>query len=246
MIRKRLRNRFGISAQRVAVRMHLPWPWLALSLITLAASALVLGAWLHAAGYLLPGLGNRFITNDVAGMPVKVARFESELELARKMASSNESRLHIELATQERLAAEIKSLEEENTRLKADLAMFESFARGHASTATLVVSQLQIFPSSSAQGEYRYRLMLVQGGDKKQQELKGKLQFIATMQYGTKISTMQFMFMGDGGTDPNQISFRYFRRFDGVFNVLPGAQLKSLEARFIKDGVIKASQTVML
>jgi hypothetical protein len=107
------------------------------------------------------------------------------------------------------------------------------------------MSQLQIFPSS-APGEYRYRLMLVQGRDKKQQELKGKLQFIATMQYGTKISTMQFMFMGDGGIDPNQISFRYFRRFDGVFNVLPGAQLKSLEARFIKDGVIKASQTVML
>ena len=245
MIRKRLRNRFGISAQRVAVRMHLPWPWLALSLITLVGSALVLGAWLHAAGYLLPGLGRHFIANDLAGMPVKVARFESELELARKMTSSNESRLHIELATQERLAAEIKSLEEENTRLKADLAMFENLAGGHAGTAALVMSQLQIFPSS-AQGEYRYRLMLVQGGDKKQQELKGKLQFIATMQYGAKISTMQFMFMGDGGTDQNQVSFRYFRRFDGVFNVPPGAQLKSLEARFIKDGVIKASQTVML
>lgn len=245
MIRKRLRNRFGISAQRVAVRMHLPWPWLALSLITLVGSALVLGAWLHAAGYLLPGLGSRLIANDLGGMSVKVAQVESELELARKMASSNESRLHIELATQERLAAEIKSLEEENTRLKADLAMFESFAGGHASTADLVMSQLQIFPSS-APGEYRYRLMLVQGRDKKQQELKGRLQFIATMQHGTKISTMQFMFMGDGGTDPNQISFRYFRRFDGVFNVLPGAQLKSLEARFIKDGVIKASQTVML
>jgi len=245
MIRKRLRNRFGISAQRVAVRMHLPWPWLALSLITLVGSVLVLGAWLHAAGYLLPGLGGHFIANDLVGMPVKVAQVESELELARKMASSNESRLHIELATQERLAAEIKSLEEENTRLKADLAMFENFAGGQANTAALVVSQLQIFPSNT-QGEYRYRLMLVQGGDKKQQELKGKLQFIATMQYGTKISTMQFMFMGDGGADPNQISFRYFRRFDGVFNVLPGAQLKSLEARFIKDGVIKASQTVML
>ena len=246
MIRKRLRNRFGISAQRVAVRMHLPWPWLALSLITLVAFALVLGAWLHAAGYLLPGLGSRFIiANDLDGMSAKVARFESELELARKMASSNESRLHIELATQERLAAEIKSLEEENTRLKADLAMFENFAGGHAGTAALVMSQLQIFPST-AQGSYRYRLMLVQGGDKKQQELKGKLQFIATMQYGVKISTMQFMFMGDGGTEPSQISFRYFRRFEGVFNVPPGAQLKSLEARFIKDGVIKASQTVML
>ncbi len=245
MIRKRLRNRFGISAQRVAVRMHLPWPWLALSLITLVGSVLVLGAWLHAAGYLLPGLGGHFIANDLVGMPVKVAQVESELELARKMASSNESRLHIELATQERLAAEIKSLEEENTRLKADLAMFENFAGGHAGTAALVMSQLQIFPST-AQGEYRYRLMLVQGGDKKQQELKGKLQFIATMQYGVKISTMQFMFMGDGGTEPSQISFRYFRRFEGVFNVPPGAQLKSLEARFIKDGVIKASQTVML
>lgn len=244
-MRKQLRNCFGISAHRVAVRTHLPWHWRALSVVFLVGAALILGGWLYAAGHQMLGFGRRDGENDLSSMRGRVMQLEAELESARKVASSSESRLQIEVAAQERLATQIKTLEEENTRLKIDVAMFEHLAGGHAGDAGLAMSQLQVLPSS-AEGEYRYRLMLVQTGDKKQQETKGKLQLIATILRGTSTSTMPFPVAGDSGANADQISFRYFRRFDGVFTVPAGTKLKRLEARFIKDGVIKASQTVVL
>lgn len=244
-MRKRWRNRFGISAQHVAVRTHLPWHWRVLSIVILVGVSLVFGGWIYATGRQFSGFGQSFSERDLDDMREQIIRLESELELARKVANSSESRLRIEAATQERLATQIKTLEEENTHLKADLAMFENLAGEHVGNAGLAMHQLQILPTS-AEGEYRYRLMLVQTGDKTQQEFKGKLQLIATIQRGAKASTMQFLVAGDENADSHQISFRYFRRLEGVFNVPAGTRLRRLEARLIKDGVIKASQIIVL
>lgn len=242
---RRWRNRFGISAHRVAVRTHLPWHWRALSIITLAGAALALAGWIYDTGRQFAGFDQSSSDRELSEMQEQAARLGSELELARKTANSSESRLRIEATTQERLATQIKTLEEENTRLKADLAMFENLAGGHVGNAGLAMSQLQILPVGT-EGEYRYRLMLVQTGDKKQLEFRGALQLIATVQRGKETVTIQFPVAGDGSADQYQVSFHYFRRLEGVFKVPTGTQLRRIEVRLIKNGVIKASQVVVL
>lgn len=242
MIRARLRNRFGIAARRVAVRSHLSWPWRIASLCLLIAAGMViiLGIWLYEGGQALMNFGAT--TADSSRM--QIATLQNALTQARQAATINESRLRIEVAMREKLVAELKGLEEENTHLKADLAVFENLVGGQRNNGGLVMSQLQILPSATV-GEYHYRLMLVQAGTQREEQ-KGKLQLIATIRQGDKTDTLRFVYAENHGESSGEVVFRNFRRFEGAFTITAGARLKSLEAQFIKNGIVKASQTAIL
>lgn len=245
MIRKRLRNHFGIAARSVAIRTHLPWPWRAarLFLFIVFSGFVGLGVWSYSANRPLADLIPYGSRRDDEALQKQIAHLQTTLIEARRATATNESQLRIEMAAREKLLAEFKILENENSRLKADLAAFENLATsGRANSNGLVMSQLQVLPSASP-GEYRYRLMLAQGGVHREDQ-KGKLRFIATIQQGTKIMTTQFMFHGDASS--NEVTFRGFRRFEDVFTIPVDAQLKSLEAQFLKDGTIKVSQVAAL
>lgn len=242
---RRLRGRFGISAPRVAVRTHVPWYWRALSVIVLAAISLALAGWIYDAGRRFAGFEQSLSTQEIESMRERLARLEGELEAARKVANSSESRLRIESTTQEMLSSQIKALEEENTRLKADLAMFENLAGSQTGESGLAISRLQVVPEGNG-GQYRYRLLLAQTGDKKDKEFKGLIQFVATVQRGKETAMMQIPAAGDPGAAQYQISFRYFRRLEGSFSVAPGTQVRRVEARLVQDGAVRASQSVTL
>jgi hypothetical protein len=169
---------------------------------------------------------------------------ESDLEAARKVENSSESRLRIESTSQVQLTAQIRVLEEENTRLKSDLATFESLAGGQVGNAGLAISRLQILPGGG--GQYRYRLLLAQTVDKKDKEFNGMIQLVATVQQGKETVMMEFPSAGDPAAGQYQVNFRYFRRLEGTFKVAAEARVLRVEARLIQDGAVKASQSVVL
>lgn len=241
---RRLRGRFGISAPRVAVRTHLPWYWRALSVVVLAGASLALAGWIYDAGQRFAGFHQGASEHEIAGMRERITQLESELEAARTVANASESRLRIESTSQERLSGQIRTLEEENTRLKSDLATFESLAGGPAGDTGLAISRLQILPAGD--GQYRYRLLVAQTWDKKDKEFNGTIQLIATVQRGKETVMMQFPAAGDPATGQYQVKFRYFRRLEGTFKVAADARIQRVEARLVQDGVVKASQSVAL
>jgi hypothetical protein len=241
---RRLRGRFGISAPRVAIRTHLPWYWRALSIVVLSGLSLALAGWIYDAGQRFAGFHQGDSEHEIAAMRERLAKLESELEGTRKVANSSESRLRIESTSQERLTAQIRSLEEENTRLKADLATFESLAGGQVGNTGLAISRLQIVPGGG--GEYRYRLLLAQTGDKKDKEFNGMIQFIATVQQGKETVMIQIPAAGDPAASQYQVHFRYFRRLEGTFKLAAEDRVLRVEARLIQDGAVKASQSVVL
>jgi hypothetical protein len=241
---RRLRSRFGISAPRVAVRTHLPWYWRALSVIVLAGVSLALAGWIYDAGQSFAGFHQGASEHEIAGMRERIAQLEVELESARKVANASESRLRIESTSQEQLSLQIRTLEEENIRLKSDLATYESLAGGEAGDSGLAISRLQILPGGG--GQYRYRVLLAQTGDKKEKEFNGMLQLIATVQRGQETVMMQFPAAGDPAASQYQVSFRYFRRMEGMFKVAADARIQRVEVRLIQDGVVKASQSAAL
>jgi hypothetical protein len=200
---------------------------------------IILGIWRYDAEHGVAGFG----ASDANDSRMRIRVLQDALTQARQVAATNDSQLRIEVAMREKLVVELKKLEEENTRLKADLAVFENLAGGRETNNGLAMSQLQVIPSAAA-GEYHYRLMLVQGGARREEQ-KGKLQFIATVQQGEKIDTLRFLFAGDGETPSGEVAFHNFRRFEGAFTIASGSRLKSLEARFIKNGMVKASQTAI-
>lgn len=242
---RRLRGRFGISAPRLAIRTHVPWYWRALSVVALSAVSLALAGWIYDAGRRFAGFEQSESAQEITEMRSRLVQLESELDAARKVANASESRLRIESTTQEMLSAQIKTMEEENTRLKADLAMFENLAGGQAGELGLTINRLQVIPEGDA-GQYRYRLLLAQSGERRNLEFKGALQFVVTVRQGGETAMMQIPSANDSGALPYQISFRYFRRLEGTFTVAPGAQVQRVEARLVQGGMVRASQSVTL
>jgi hypothetical protein len=241
---RRLRGRFGISAPRVAVRTHLPWYWRALSVVVLAGASLALAGWIYDAGQRFAGFHQGASEHEIAKMRERIAQLEVDLDSTRKVANASESRLRIESTSQAQLSLQIGALEEENTRLKADLATFESLAGGQAGDSGLAISRLQILPGGG--GQYRYRLLLAQTGDKKDKEFNGMIQLIATVQRGKETAMIQFPTAGDPAAGQYQVNFRYFRRLEGTFKVAADERIQRVEARLVQDGVVKASQSVAL
>lgn len=241
---RRLRSRFGISAPRVAIRTHLPWYWRALSVVLLAGASLALAGWIYDAGQRIAGFHQGASEHEITEMRERIAQLESDLESARKVANASESRLRIESTSQEQLTAQIRTLEEENTHLKSDLATFESLAGGQVGNSGLAISRLQILPAGD--GEYRYRLLLAQTGEKKDKEFNGMIQLMATVQRGTETAMMQFPAAGDPAASQYHVNFRYFRRLEGTFRVGTDVRIQRVEARLIQDGAVKASQSVTL
>jgi hypothetical protein len=241
---RRLRGRFGISAPRVAVRTHVPWYWRALSIVVLAGASLALAGWIYDAGQRFAGFHQGASEHEIAAMRERIAQLEAELEGARKVANASESRLRIESTAQERLTAQIRTLEEENTLLKADLATFESLAGGQVGNAGLVISRLQILPVGA--GQYRYRFLLAQTGDKKDKEFNGMIQLIATVQRGKETAMIQIPATGEPVASQYQVSFRHFRRLEGQFAVPGEARVQRVEVRLMQNGIVKASQNLAL
>ena len=203
-----------------------------------------LAGWIYNAGRSFAGFHQGVSETEIAAMKERIAQLEAELEQTRKVANVSESRLRIESTSQEQLAGQLKTLEEENTRLKSDLATFESLAGEQVGESGLAISRLQILPGGG--GQYRYRLLLAQTGSKKDKEFKGMIQLVATVQRGKDTAMIQFPAAGDPAADAYQVSFRYFRRMEGTFRVAADARVQRVEARLIQDGVVKASQNVAL
>ncbi|MDZ4254158.1 MAG: DUF6776 family protein [Sulfuritalea sp.] len=213
-------------------------------MVLLAGASLALAGWIYDAGQRIAGFHQGASEHEITEMRERIAQLESDLESARKVANASESRLRIESTSQEQLTAQIRTLEEENTHLKSDLATFESLAGGQVGNSGLAISRLQILPAGD--GEYRYRLLLAQTGEKKDKEFNGMIQLMATVQRGTETAMMQFPAAGDPAASQYHVNFRYFRRLEGTFRVGTDVRIQRVEARLIQDGAVKASQSVTL
>lgn len=245
LILRRWRNRMGIAAPRVAIRTELPWHWRALSVVFLAGGSLALAGWIYDAGLRFAGFHSESSAQEVADLRGRVQQLSDELEQASKIANSSDSRLKIESTAQDRLAAQIKSLEEENTRLKADLAMFENLAGSEDGPPGLEISRLQIIPEGE-RGAYRFRLLIAQKGSVKDREFKGRLQLAVTLLQGAQTAIIELP--GKGEVNPAQYStiVRRFGRMEGVFRIPEAASIQRVEARLMEGQVIKATSVLPL
>ncbi len=91
-----------------------------------------------------------------------------------------ERQLQIEHATYGDLDKQVKSLSEENATLKEDLAFFQSLMPAGGKEGALSINRFRVQPDALP-GEYRYRLLLVQTGQRVK-EFQGTLQFVLNLE----------------------------------------------------------------
>lgn len=240
---RRLRGRFGIAAPRVAVRTHIPWYWRGLAIVVMSAAALALAGWIYDMGRRFAGFDSSLSAQEVATLRSRVEELEAERVRLRGAADASESKIQIEQATMRQLSTQVAALEQENARLREDLAAFENLVTGAGKSGELVLSRFRVEPTTTP-GQYRFHLLAALSGANKSNEFNGVLRIVATVQEGGRDVSIQFPGPNDPVAAQYQITIKYFRKLEGVFSIPPEARLKSVEARLMQGGAAKATQTV--
>lgn len=238
-----LHRKFGITAPRVAVRAHWPWYWRWLGYAALGAAVVGVGWTTYDYGMELAGFRQGEAARAQARLNEEIRRQETALVEMRSQVASAERQLQIERATYGDLARQVKTLSEENAALKEDLAFFQSLMASGGKELGLSINRFRV-QQDALPGEYRYRLLLVQSGQRVK-EFRGTLQFLVYLEQGDRkfVLTLPPEDRKDAGE--YQLSFKFFQRVDGTFKVAPGATVKGLQVRVYENGVVapKLSQT---
>ena len=242
---KRLRQRFGISAPKVAVRTHIAWHWRALAIIAILTISLVFAERIYDAGRSIAGFDSRTSAQEIADLRVKLAELEAELGVVRGVASAADSNLKIERVAQQQMAQQVRTLESENAALKQDLAFFEGLLPDSVGGEQGVrINRFRV--ESDVGGQHRYRMLIVHNGSRQQKEFRGELQFVLNVQQGGKDAMISIPFDSDPDRQRYKLEVRHFQRSEGLLPVPAGAVLKSVEVRILHEGVVRARQTINL
>lgn len=245
---KRFRQRFGISAPRVAVRTHVPWYVRWLVLAVLLAFSVALAAWMYDAGRRFAGFDRSEVQDELTGMRRELESTRGELAKLRAIANAADSKMSIERTAQVKLAQQIRSLEQDNARLREDVAIFESMLSADARGAqALNIQRFKVEPDGLP-GEYRYRMLLLTGNRRDRGDFQGRLELLVGVQQEGRNAIILVPDRAAVDAPAFKLAFRNFFRVEGTFRVDPKAKVGTVQVRIFEAGTAqaKATQSVTL
>ncbi|MCC6533211.1 MAG: hypothetical protein IT531_11725 [Burkholderiales bacterium] len=246
MTAKLFRRYFGLHARRVAVRPQMPWHLRAIAVVFLAAALGGL-AWIGYDALLAPvASAGEPADGRMVGLKDDNARLEAEVHGLKSEFSVLERQLQIERATNADLARQVKSLSEENARLREDIALVQAISATDATAEGVKVSSVRVEPNALA-GEYNYRIVLLQTGARTK-PFQGSYELVVNLVQDGKRTGMTVPAPAERDERAYQLDFRVHQRIDGTFRVEPGAVVRSIQVRVFEGGRSqpKAMQTVTL
>lgn len=173
----------------------------------------------------------------------KLDKLTAEHESMSATANAAESQLNIERSAQKQLAEQVKSLVAENTRLKEDLAFFESLLPNATGPAGIAIRRLKV--DQIAPNQLRYRLLIMQGG-KGDRRFTGTLQLAVTTLQDGKSAMMTFPEGIPAEQQKFKLNFMHYQRVEGVLTLPEGAQTKLVQARVLENGQVRAQLSANL
>jgi len=233
---RKVRLRFGIAAPRVAVHSPIPWylRWLGIALLmgVSAASA----AWIYDAGRRFAGFDRNEVETELASVRTTLADAQAELRKLRAVANASGSRLAIERTAQQKLAQQIRVLEQDNARLREELGTLDGMLSSDVRAGnSLAIYRFKVEPDVLP-GEYRYHLLLVTPRARSEREFNGRLELVVNLTEDGRSAMMTFPEQSDAGASAFRLAFKYFRRVEGTFRVNPKAKVENVQARIYENG----------
>jgi hypothetical protein len=241
-MKKRWWSRFGITAPQVAVRAHVPWYWRLIGTTLMLAIAVALGAWTYDTLRQATG-GEQAGAQQIQALRGRIDELQGELAAQRSAPPPSESAQQIERTTYEQLVRQVKALEEQNARLKEELALFERLQTIGGGTPGLTINGLQV-EADTVPGQYRYRALVAAPGGKNEGESRASMQLVVSLMQGEQHAMMVLPGAKDADRQRYNLTIRYFRRIDGTFQLPTGSKVVSVELRLLQDGALRASQRV--
>ncbi|MFJ3056476.1 DUF6776 family protein [Herbaspirillum sp. NPDC087042] len=235
----------SISAPKMTIKRHLPWPVMALLwalVIAVGASAAV---WTYKLGRNhLPGLE---VSGDAGEqmdqLSEQVRKLTTENERLQSASSASQNELKIAQTAQAQLASQVKNLEAENNRQKEDLAFFDSLLPTNLGAPGITIQRFKA--EQAAPDQLRYRVLVMQGGGGTQQ-FAGNLQLSVNIIQGGKSAILNFPEGNAADQARYRLAFKYYQRVEGLLNIPEGATIKSVAVRVLDRGQVRAQQSVDL
>jgi len=234
-------SNLSVSGPRVAVRTQLPFALRAL----LALIALALA---FAAGLASSGIVRDSGSADRAEHGEELDRLRSQLAQAvadrdREAAAAVnwESRLKVERSAQEQVRVQVKTLEDENARLKGDLAFFEGLLPMPADAKGVVIRSFRV-QADTEPDSLRYRLLVQQSG-RPERDFVGEVTLTINLQEDGRPVVLQLPDPAMPSAGPAPLSFRHYQRLEGIFPVPAGTTVRSVLVRIRTGGETRAQQT---
>jgi hypothetical protein len=204
-----------------------------------AASA----AWIYDAGRRFAGFDRSEVQEELGRVKRTLDDTRSELERLTVIANAADSRVSIERTAQQNLAKQIRSLEQENERLKEELATFESMLSSEARNGNGVSVYRFKVDADVLPGEYRYRLLLLTPSSRREREFHGRLELVVNLTEGGRSAMMSFPEQADAGAAAFKLGFKYFHRVEGTFRISPKAKVESVQVRVYEVGATQPRAT---
>ncbi|NUU03426.1 DUF6776 family protein [Herbaspirillum robiniae] len=232
-----------ISAPKMTIKRHLPWPALALLWAVAIGLAIAVAVWTYELGRNnLPGLQGD-AGEQVETLSEQVKKLSAENERLQSASNASQNELKIAQTAQSQLAAQVKNLEAENNRQKEDLAFFDSLLPTNLGAPGITIQRFKA--EVAAPSQVRYRVLVMQGGAATQQ-FTGNLQLSITVWQAGKSAIINFPETNSSDLARYRLAFKYYQRVEGLLNVPEGATIKAVAVRVLDRGQVRAQQSVDL
>jgi hypothetical protein len=234
---RRIRQHFGISAPRMAVRTRLPWWGRGALLAVLLAVIGGMWWWGFDFGQILGGFNRKEIEARLVTLESEAAKLRTEATDLRARNTALESELGMTRGAQEALTRQTSELSGENAQIKDELAFLQKLVSDSSKTVGLQIQRIAVEPDG--EDMWRYSLLIVRGGNPKD-EFNGNVVVQATV-----------FAPSDGTTPPRTIQlpedepatapalvlkFKYYQRVEGRFRVPPGGRVTAVAVRCFEAG----------
>jgi len=241
---RRFKRRFSIASSPLAVRRHLAWYWRIPLILAMLAGGLALAWWTYNEGMSFAGFERGVTIDELRELRSRVAVLESENSGLRSLAAQSDRKLQIEQATQSDLSKSLKVIQEENAHLKEDVGFFRKLMSADKNDGNLSLYRVKV-ENSVLPGEYRYQLLLLQGGQR-EKEFQGKVQLLVNLQSDGKKAVMTLPAATGKDAQIFNLNFKFYQRVEGTFQIPPKTQVKNIQVRVFENGSLqpKLLQTV--
>jgi hypothetical protein len=242
-IGRRIRSSFGIGSGRMAIRSQLAWYWRWMLNVLLMVLVGTVVWWLVQNSYRITGFNVEEVKEQLGKLTDENRVMRQDLDAAKGTLIERDRQLQIEKAAQGELARTVAQLQEENAALKEDLAFLRNIMSSGATPEGIGVSNLKV-ERDGRPNEYRYRMLLTQGGQRKQ-DFKGRVQIVARVAKDGNTSTVTFPDPA-AGEAAGAFEFRFYQKVEGRFAIPDGTSLKGVDVRVLAlpGGQVKLSRTI--
>lgn len=229
-----LRRRLSHSAPRLAVRSPVPWPlrWLVFAVFIGLCAAVAL--WAFDLGRSLAGLDAQS-RDELVQLRSDMEKLRMEAQQNQSVANTSGSLLLAERSASEQLKLQLRQLESENRSLRENLGFFEKLIPAESSDGDDVAIR-GLHAEQDADATLRWQVLLMRPV-KNAAEFSGQIELVAGGTRDGRPWTQRFA--GEG----QNFKLRQFRRVEGTVRLPPHAVVKTLTARVLHDGRLRASHT---